>query len=101
MTLEEASEYALSEEKTAPPTASVPERPPAGDLMSALTRREEEVAALVALGFTNREISTRLSISERTAGNHVGRILKKLGLGSRTQIAPWATERGLSAHDPD
>ena len=101
MSLEEASEYALSEERTDPPAAPVPERPPAGELMSALTRREEEVAALVALGFTNREISTRLSISERTAGNHVGRILKKLGLGSRTQIATWATEHRLSAHDPD
>ncbi|HEX5699324.1 MAG TPA: tetratricopeptide repeat protein, partial [Rubrobacter sp.] len=101
MSLEEASEYALSEEKTDPPAAPVPERPPAGELMSALTRREEEVAALVALGFTNREISTRLSISERTAGNHVGRILKKLGLGSRTQVATWAIEHGLSAHDPD
>jgi len=101
MTLEEASEYALSKEKTAPPAAPVPERPPAGELMSSLTRREEEVATLVALGFTNREISTRLSISERTAGNHVGRILKKLGLGSRTQIATWATEHGLSTHVPD
>jgi DNA-binding CsgD family transcriptional regulator len=100
MTLEEASEYALSKEKTTPPAAPVPERPPAGDLLSALTRREEEVAALLALGLTNREISTRLSISERTAGNHVSRILKKLGLGSRTQIATWATEHGLSAHDP-
>jgi predicted ATPase/DNA-binding SARP family transcriptional activator/DNA-binding CsgD family transcriptional regulator len=101
MSLEEASEYVLSEERTDPPAAPVPERPPAGELMSALTLREEEVAALVALGFTNREISTRLSISERTAGNHVGRILKKLGLGSRTQIATWATEHRLSAHDPD
>ncbi len=95
MTLEEASEYALSEEKTAPPAAPVPERPPASELMSALTRREEEVAALVALGFTNREISSKLSISERTAENHVASILKKLGLRSRAQIATWAAEHSL------
>ena len=95
MSLEEASEYALSAEKTAPPTAPVPERPPAGEPISTLTRREEEVAVLVALGFTNREISSRLSISERTAGNHVASILKKLGLRSRAQIATWATEHGL------
>ena len=36
-----------------------------------LTRREREVAGFVARGLTNREISVRLSISERTAGNHV------------------------------
>ena len=95
ISLEEASEYALSEEKTAPPTAPVLERPLTGESISKLTRREEDVAALVALGLTNYEISTRLSISERTAGNHVGRILKKLGLSSRAQIASWATERQL------
>jgi DNA-binding NarL/FixJ family response regulator len=95
MSLEEASEYALSAEKTAPPTAPVPERPPASEPISTLTRREEEVAVLVALGFTNREISSRLSISERTAGNHVASILKKLGLSSRVEIARWATEHGL------
>ena len=97
MSLEEAAEYALSEDQT----PSTTPRPTAGEPLVRLTRREEEVAALVARGLTNREISTRLSISERTAGNHIGRILKKLGLGSRTQIATWATERGLSAHDPD
>jgi DNA-binding CsgD family transcriptional regulator len=95
MSLEEASEYALSAEKTAPTTAPVPERPPAGEPISTPTRREEEVAVLVALGFTNREISSRLSISERTAGNHVASILKKLGLRSRAQIATWATEHSL------
>jgi len=92
MSLEEATEYALSRDQADPPTASVPQ---ASEPMSKLTRREEEVAALVARGLTNRQISTKLSISERTAGNHVGKILKKLGLSSRVQLASWATESQL------
>lgn len=52
-----------------------------------LTPREREVAALVALGLTNREIATRLFLSERTAQNHVQHILTKLGLRNRGQIA--------------
>jgi len=90
MSLEEATEYALSEEVIAPPTAHVPGKSPRD-----LTQREREVAILVAQGLTNRQISSKLSISERTAGNHVASILKKLGLSSRAQIATWATERQL------
>ncbi len=52
-----------------------------------LTRREREVANLVAAGLTNRRISERLYISSRTADTHVGRILKKLGAGSREEVA--------------
>jgi non-specific serine/threonine protein kinase len=69
--------------------------------MDKLTRREQEVAVLVAGGLTNRQISTELGISERTVGNHVARILRKLGLRSRAQIASWTTERQLLAPDPD
>jgi predicted ATPase/DNA-binding SARP family transcriptional activator/DNA-binding CsgD family transcriptional regulator len=101
MSLEEAAEYALTKGKIDLPATPVPQAPPAGEPINRLTRREEEVAVLITRGFTNQQISTRLSISERTAGNHVGRILKKLGLGSRTQIATWATENGFSAYDPD
>ena len=54
-----------------------------------LTRREREVANLVAEGLTNREIATRLFISERTAESHVEQIRGKLGFNSRTQIAAW------------
>jgi non-specific serine/threonine protein kinase len=60
--------------------------------MGNLTPREQETALLVARGLTNRQISTKLSISERTAGNHVAKILKKLGLRSRAQIASWVSE---------
>ena len=52
-----------------------------------LTRREREVAELVAQGLTNREIATRLYLSERTAQNHVQHILDKLDLPNRSQIA--------------
>ncbi len=54
-----------------------------------LTRREQEVAILVGQGLTNREIATRLFISERTAESHVEQIRSKLGFHSRTQIAVW------------
>jgi sugar lactone lactonase YvrE len=47
------------------------------------------VASLVAQGLTNREIATRLFISERTAESHVEQIRGKLGFRSRTQIATW------------
>lgn len=60
-----------------------------------LTPRELEVAGLVALGLSNREIARRLYISEHTAATHVQHILGKLDFSSRAQIATWAAERGL------
>jgi DNA-binding CsgD family transcriptional regulator len=59
----------------------------------ALSRREREVADLVAEGLTNREIAERLVISERTAEGHVEQIRNKLGFHSRTQIAAWVAEQ--------
>ena len=58
-------------------------------MVGALTVREREVASLVAAGMTNREIATRLFLSERTAQNHVQHILDKLQLANRAQIAVW------------
>jgi DNA-binding NarL/FixJ family response regulator len=60
-----------------------------------LTVREREVVALLAQGHTNREIADLLVISERTAENHVQRVLNRLGLRSRTAVAAWAVEHGL------
>ena len=54
-----------------------------------LTRREQQIAELVAEGLTNRDIAARLIISQRTAEAHVEHILTKLGFSSRTQIATW------------
>lgn len=56
---------------------------------AALTRREREVAALVAEGLTNREIATRLFVSERTVDGHLEHIREKLGVSSRAQVAAW------------
>ena len=54
-----------------------------------LGKRELDVARLVAGGLTNKEIGTRLFISERTVDSHVRSILNKLGFGHRAQIAAW------------
>ena len=54
-----------------------------------LTRREREVAALVAQGLTNRQIADTLSVSERTVHSHVRSILGKHAFTSRAQIAAW------------
>ncbi len=97
MPLEEAADYALSFDAEAP--AAVQNAPPAEPEVkqpaTTLTRREEEVAVLAARGLTNRRIAAEFSISEHTAATHVRRILRKLGLASRAQLAAWATERGL------
>jgi DNA-binding CsgD family transcriptional regulator len=57
-----------------------------------LTRRELEVARLIADGLTNQAIARRLSIAPRTAEAHVENIRRKLEVRSRAQIAAWITE---------
>ena len=66
---------------------------------SALTRREAEVAALVARGLTNRDIAAQLFLSVRTVEVHVDHVLTKLGFRTRTQLAAWALEEGLRPED--
>jgi non-specific serine/threonine protein kinase len=87
---EQAIEYALFAEE---PVASLPVAQRSGGGSTTLTPREEEVAALVARGLTNRQIATELSISEHTAANHIAKILRKLRLSSRSQITAWVAER--------
>jgi non-specific serine/threonine protein kinase len=60
-----------------------------------LTRREREIAVLIARGLTNREIAAELVIAERTADTHVSNLLGKLGARTRSQIAAWAVEHDL------
>ncbi|KUN29304.1 LuxR family transcriptional regulator [Streptomyces antibioticus] len=62
-----------------------------------LSRREREVATLVAKGMTNRQAAGVLGLSPRTADTHVARILAKLGFSCRAQIAAWWAENQLSA----
>ena len=79
---------------------AVPSRelPVAGDRpAAALTKRELEVAQLVAGGLTNPQIARELVIGERTVDTHVENVLHKLGFSSRAQVAAWVTERRLRA----
>ncbi|HLI09577.1 MAG TPA: response regulator transcription factor [Ktedonobacteraceae bacterium] len=62
---------------------------------SELTAREREVLALVARGYTNKQIAEKLFVSEKTARNHVSHILEKLGLSRRSQAAAFAVEHKL------
>jgi DNA-binding NarL/FixJ family response regulator len=52
-----------------------------------LTEREQEVLHLLASGLTNREIGTRLFLSAKTVEHHVGAVLRKLGVRTRTEAA--------------
>jgi DNA-binding CsgD family transcriptional regulator len=65
-----------------------------------LTRRQSEIADLLARGLTNRQIADLLFISERTAENHVKHILHKLGFHNRSQVAAWATANNHTDHQP-
>ena len=60
-----------------------------------LTEREREVLALVARGYTNKQIADTLYVSEKTARNHVSHILEKLGLSRRSEAAVFAVENKL------
>ena len=57
-----------------------------------LSKRELEVARLVASGMTSRAIAERLFLSERTVESHLEHILTKLGFSSRAQVAGWVAE---------
>ncbi len=55
-----------------------------------LSKREQEVLALLGEGLTNAEVAARLFISTKTAGNHVSSVLAKLNLRSRAEAAAYA-----------
>jgi DNA-binding NarL/FixJ family response regulator len=69
---------------------------PEDELAEPLTDREKEVLGLLGVGLSNKEIGSRLFITERTARTYVSNILGKLGLASRTQAALWAVEHKLA-----
>ncbi|MGH2532672.1 MAG: ATP-binding protein [Thermomicrobiales bacterium] len=76
-----------------PATAAITSREPSAQ--AGLTPRELEVLRLVADGRSDREIAQVLSISSRTAGNHVASVLDKLGVGSRAAAVALALRHGL------
>jgi non-specific serine/threonine protein kinase len=91
LSLEQAIDEALA--------ATHPDQPLDGQKHSGtqLSPREQQVAALLAEGLTNRQIAERLVVTERTVGAHIEHILDKLGFASRHQVAAWAVENGLHA----
>jgi predicted ATPase/DNA-binding CsgD family transcriptional regulator len=92
LSLEEVIKDAFALEEAAEPQA-----PAMSARANLLTRREREVAVLIASGLTNRQIAAALFIAERTADTHVEHILQKLGLHSRAQVAAWAVAQSLVA----
>jgi DNA-binding NarL/FixJ family response regulator len=62
-----------------------------------LTSREEEVLRLVALGYSNKEIATRLTLSVKTVETHKANAAEKLGLCSRSEIVRFAMLHGWLA----
>jgi NarL family two-component system response regulator YdfI len=68
---------------------------PLAELVEPLTPRENEVLQMLASGLANKEIATRLAISEHTAKFHVASILGKLGAASRTEAVTLGIRRGL------
>ncbi len=60
-----------------------------------LTEREREVISLIARGYTNKQIAETLTVTEKTARNHVSHILEKLGLARRSEAAAFAVEHKL------
>lgn len=85
--LDEVIQYALREKPT---RSGKPGR--AGE-PGTLTKREQEIAELVARGMSNNDIATALVIGRRTVESHIENILTKLGLTSRTQVASWLSGR--------
>ncbi|MEK4345311.1 response regulator transcription factor [Paenibacillus sp. FSL P4-0184] len=62
-----------------------------------LTPREQEVLDLIALGMSNKEIASKLVITEKTVKTHVSHVLGKLNLSDRTQAAIFALKNGYNS----
>jgi DNA-binding NarL/FixJ family response regulator len=63
---------------------------------SELSERETEVIRLIALGFSNRQISNKLYLSEKTVKNHISHIFAKINVTARTQAAIYALKSGMA-----
>jgi DNA-binding CsgD family transcriptional regulator len=87
MTIGEGVAFATEDPRAAPPLPAVKA---ASD--TELTRRQLEIARLIAEDLTNRQIADRLFLSERTVETHITNMLNKLGLNSRIQLSRWLTE---------
>jgi two-component system, NarL family, response regulator DegU len=61
-----------------------------------LSDRETDVIRLIALGLSNKQISNKLFLSEKTVKNHISRIFSKLDVSARTQAAVYAIKNGIA-----
>jgi non-specific serine/threonine protein kinase len=95
MPIEQALDLALAATE-APPTRADRQPDRSTQQVAGLSPREREVAALLALGLSNRQIAQRLVVTERTVAAHIEHILDKLGFASRHQVGVWANEHGLA-----
>lgn len=89
MTIDDAVAFAVEGRLPSPTTTPVRSEPEAR-----LTKRELEIARLIAQELTSRDIAARLFISERTVEAHVTNMLNKLGLNSRVELARWLAASG-------
>lgn len=76
--------------------ATVRRRPAAAGPAPALTDRERQVLSLIAQGATNREIASRLFLTEKTVKQHASKIFRKLQVRTRSQAALYAVQHGLA-----
>jgi len=76
------------------PPAGVPDLSPDERGGQPLTRRERQIAQLVALGRSNREVAEELIVGVRTVETHLEHIFRKLAVGSRAEVAVWAAQHG-------
>jgi len=91
MPVEEGVAHALGQSRRPSASGASPER-----TAKPLTRRERQVAELLAQGLSNRDISAALAISPRTVEGHVDHVLSKLGLSNRAAVADWVAAYPLS-----
>jgi predicted ATPase/DNA-binding CsgD family transcriptional regulator len=87
MTIDEGVAFAVEAEQQPKPAPVARSRPHA-----VLTRRQVDIARLVADDLTNKQIAARLFLSERTVETHITNILNRLGLDSRTQLSRWMAD---------
>src|SRR5262252_2282388 len=91
MNIDDAVAFATRKATSGAATTARPARSTAAAVrQSGLSARELEIASLVARGMSNKEIASKLILSERTIEHHLTHILDKLGFNSRAQVAVWA-----------
>jgi DNA-binding NarL/FixJ family response regulator len=79
----------------APASARVPTRIRSETSVATLTRREQEVLALLADGLVNKQIAARLGISTNTVKTHLELLFEKIGVSSRAEAVATGVRRGL------